>query len=177
MGFDKIRRDILRDREKWRTIPGYRGFGSGPDNSQGLRLTPRIELGRVWIRMTIDDAITGYPGIAHGGASFAVLDELMGWLVMSHLGRAGFTTFSTVRYFAPLVAGREYLFQAVPDGEADLIEYPRRVSLRGSVIEEGRPNMPLIEMRAEMLLASRRLAERILGRSLDPIVAEMFPED
>src|SRR5262249_11869682 len=62
---DSVVFDILQQREIWRRHPEYACFWSSPDNPRGLRLTPHVEPGRVWLRMRIEREHSGFMGIAH----------------------------------------------------------------------------------------------------------------
>lgn len=174
----KLLLDPLQLREQWRRLPSYGCFWSSPDNPRGLRLTPTIELGRVFVEMTIDREHSGFPGIAHGGIAFTILDGLMGWFIMAHEGRAGFTTQSAVQYRAPLLVGRRYLFEALDDTSAKPAD--GTVSLLGRVFEAvaspGNKD-PLLEIKATFFLPNRKTAIRVLGVPLGAEGEHLFPED
>ncbi|MDP2316714.1 MAG: alpha/beta fold hydrolase [Pseudomonadota bacterium] len=154
--------DVHRAREAWRKDPEYSCFWSGPDNPRGLRLTPSVEPGRVWVRMRVERDHSGIVGIAHGGIAFTILDGLMGWLVMSHLGRVGVTSSATIRYQAPLRVGEEYEFEAVP--ERAVVEVDDAVQVTARVFPVGRRDRPCADMHATFFLPNRAHAEHILGR-------------
>lgn len=58
-------------------------YGCGPDNEAGLRLVARAaEPGAVEATYTFPRRYEGGPGVAHGGATAAVLDDLYGRLLV-----------------------------------------------------------------------------------------------
>ena len=65
--FDAVVVDLFEERERWRQQPDYACFWSSPDNPRGLRLTPHVGPGRVWLRLRIEREHSGIQGIAHGG--------------------------------------------------------------------------------------------------------------
>ncbi len=164
--------DVHSAREAWRKDPDYSCFWSGPDNPRGLRLTPSVEPGRVWVRMRVERDHSGIVGIAHGGITFTILDGLMGWLVMSHLGRVGVTSSATIRYQAPLRVGEEYEFEAVP--ERTVVEVDDAVQVVGRAFPVGRPDRSCAEMHATFFLPNRAQAEHILGRPVGTLGDGLF---
>ena len=60
-------------------------FGCGPDNAQGLGLTPRLEGDKVVADIEFSPWFQGGPGVVHGGATAAFLDDLMGFVLLAHL--------------------------------------------------------------------------------------------
>jgi pimeloyl-ACP methyl ester carboxylesterase/acyl-coenzyme A thioesterase PaaI-like protein len=165
--------DVLRERELWRQHPDYSCFWSGPDNPRGLRLTPRIEPGRVSVRTTIGRDHSGVVGLAHGGIVFTVLDGVMGWLIMSHLGRLGLTRQAHVEYLAPVHVGQEVEFEAVPDPEVPVTA--QHVSVLARAYPVGAPDRPCARVRAQFFLPDRSKAEAVLGRTLEGVSANLFP--
>jgi acyl-coenzyme A thioesterase PaaI-like protein len=172
--FDSIVKDLIDERKKWESIPGYKCFWSGLGNEAGLRLTPVIERRRVWLRTVLEKEYSGIPGIVHGGIPWVIIDGLMGWLVMSHLGRAGVTTNSKLEYKGAVRVGEAYIFEAVP--KEDSFE-SRTVSLVGRVFSESRPEKSLLIAEADYFLPSQDQAEKILGFPLTGTAAKMFPQD
>ena len=167
--------DLLELRERWRKLPNYGCFWSSPDNPRGFRLTPTIQPGRLSVKMTVDREQSGFPGIAHGGVAFTILDGLMGWYVMSHYGRAGLTTHSSVEYMAPLVVGRTYLFVATEDKSKT--SEKGTVNLEGQVFFAEDQSKPLLKMKATFFLPNRKTAKRVLGIDLGKEGESLFPEE
>jgi acyl-coenzyme A thioesterase PaaI-like protein len=172
----KIKKDILKMREEWRKLPDYGCFWSSPDNSRGLKLTPKIELGKVSVEMLIEREHSGIPGIAHGGIAFTIIDGLMGWYIISHEGRAGFTTQATTQYRGPLKVGKKYLFEAVVDQAAN--PQPGTISMLGRVLNADNPDpkKSLVEIRAQFILPNRDLAKKVLDMDFGEHFRELFPE-
>ena len=172
----KLLLDLIALRERWRQMPDYGCFWSSPDNQRGFKLTPKIEAGKISVEMTIDREQSGFPGIAHGGIPFTILDGLMGWYVMSHYGRAGLTTNSNIEYSAPLVVGKKYFFQAIEDPE-NASSPKETVKLMGQVFNADTHDKPLLQMKATFFLPNRKTAKRVLGIPLGPEGEELFPEE
>jgi acyl-coenzyme A thioesterase PaaI-like protein len=69
-------------------------FVCGSANPRGLGLTLRHDGGRVFTDFDLDESAQGPPGLAHGGAIAAILDEVMGgavWLAGHRALLASFT--------------------------------------------------------------------------------------
>jgi acyl-coenzyme A thioesterase PaaI-like protein len=172
----KLLLDLISLRERWRKMENYGCFWSSPDNHRGFRLTPSIEEGKVSVQMEVEREHSGFPGIAQGGVAFTILDGLMGWYVMSHYGRAGFTTQANVEYMAPLVVGKKYLFQAIEDPENTSL--PKgTVKLLGQVFNVDAAEKPLLQMKATFFLPNRKTAQKVLGIPLGVEGEELFPEE
>jgi hypothetical protein len=172
-----IKKDLFKLREEWRKLPEYGCFWSSPDNMRGLRLTPKIEPGLVSVEMTIDREHSGYPGIAHGGIAFTILDGLMSWYLMSHEGRAGFTTQAITTYKGPLKVGKKYSFEVSVDENVPSAK--DRTSLIGKVFDVLDPcdkRKSLVEIQAQFILPNRALAKQVLGIELGKHGEEFFPE-
>lgn len=166
----EIKLDVVALREKWRALPNYGCWWSSPDNQKGLQLTPNIEPGRLWVEMQVESHHSGFPGIAHGGLAFTILDGLMGWYIMAHEGRAGFTTNCTVSYKGPLKVGETYTFEAKRDEGA---KDESQVNLIGIAFQD--PGAPLVQVTASFLLPNRELAKKVLRIDLGPEGEELFP--
>ena len=59
-------------------------FCCGRDNPIGLHLQFDFDGERVWTTFTPQDYHQGYPGILHGGISYAILDEVIGRVAIAH---------------------------------------------------------------------------------------------
>lgn len=174
----KLKLDLFALREKWRKLPDYGCFWSSPDNPKGLQLTPTIEVGKVSVEMLVEREHSGIPGIAHGGIAFTIIDGLMGWYIMSHEGRVGFTTKATTKYFAPLRVGQTYLFE-VKSPELPVCESPiNSIRLVGTVYQKNvtpEQQKPMVQIEAEFILPNRSMAQKILGIELSDELKELFP--
>lgn len=171
----EIKKDVIALRESWRKLPNYGCFWSSPDNPRGLKLTPQIEPGRISVEMEIEREHSGFPGIAHGGIAYTIIDGLMGWYLMAHEGRAGFTIQMTTQYKAPLKVGGRYLFE-VKSASEGLEE--GKISLIGRVFgvaDQSRTS--LVEIQGQFILPNRALAKKILGADLGSHGEELFPEN
>ena len=102
---------------------------------------------------------------------------MMGWLLMSNLGRMGVTSSATIRYLAPLRVGTEYEFEAVPDLAATNTK--TNIALVARAFPVGSPGETCVELRAQFALPGREAAELILERAIFPDELPLFlaPED
>lgn len=81
---------------------GDRCYGCGPDNPAGFALVAHAADGAaVTAELTFDDRHLGAPGLAHGGAIAAVLDDLYGMALVRNLVPA-VTVDLAVSYRRPL---------------------------------------------------------------------------
>jgi acyl-coenzyme A thioesterase PaaI-like protein len=172
----KLVKDVLAMRENWRKRADYGCFWSSPDNPVGLKLTPTIEPGRLFVDMVIDRYRTGFPGIAQGGIAFAILDGLMSWYLMSHLGRGGFTKTAEIAYRRPLKVGTSYRFEVIAES-VNLTS--KEAVLRGDAYETtaSKPEKTCLTMTARFILPSRKLAAMVLGNDLGTDGEELFPDE
>jgi acyl-coenzyme A thioesterase PaaI-like protein len=113
-------------------------MGCGPENPDSLGVTVRFTEDRVHGTVTFDHRHGGAPGFVHGGALAAVMDDLLG-NVLILIDRPGVTATMTVDYRGPALLGRALRLEAwceKIDG--------RKLHLRGEVhdgdtlIAEGR---------------------------------------
>jgi acyl-coenzyme A thioesterase PaaI-like protein len=80
-------------------------YGCGPDNPAGFGLAAvAAPGGGVRAELTFDDRFLGAPGLAHGGAIAAVLDDLFGMVLIRELLPA-VTVDLQVRYGRPIHLG------------------------------------------------------------------------
>lgn len=175
----EIKKNVFALREAWRKRPDYNCFWSGPDNERGLRLTPTIEPGRVFVDLKIETFHSGFPGIANGGVSFTILDGMMSWYLMSHLGRGGFTKTASLSYFAPLHVGKTYRFEVTAAEVPN--QTPANFKLTGQVFpvkdtDNTVGTKPLLVMEADFFLPDRKTAEAVLRTTLGTEGEELFPE-
>jgi hypothetical protein len=132
----------------------------------------------LYVDVLIGRLHSGYPGIASGGMSFTVLDGLMGWYLMSHLGRAGFTKTCELQYSRPLHVGKTYRFQVmVPEGGST---EPTNYDLVGLVfpVSDGKePDeaKPFIKMKASFFLPNRAIAKQVMQVPFGEMGEELFP--
>jgi acyl-coenzyme A thioesterase PaaI-like protein len=54
-------------------------FACGTLNTNGLGLVLHLEPDRCWTELELDRRFEGWDGIAHGGISSTILDEVMAW--------------------------------------------------------------------------------------------------
>ncbi len=79
-------------------------FGCGSENPDGLHLEVRYEQDRVVVDVAFDKRHEGGPGLVHGGMSAAVLDDLIGFVMIAHR-QPGVTANLSVNYLRPIPVG------------------------------------------------------------------------
>lgn len=105
----------------WRFVPDEEGFypahreacfGCGPDNEAGLQIRVRDgEGGDLVCHYRFPTRFQGGPGLAHGGAIAAVLDDVLGTVPLAK-GAPRVTGKLTVNYRRPVVIGHEVTIRA-----------------------------------------------------------------
>lgn len=80
-------------------------FGCGPENESGIGLRMRAVGGRVVADLVFDRRHEGAPGLVHGGAVAAALDDLFGGVLVT-LAAPAVTANLSVDYRAPVPLGR-----------------------------------------------------------------------
>jgi acyl-coenzyme A thioesterase PaaI-like protein len=89
-------------------------LGCGPQNAHGFQIEVRATETGVHLRHAFDKRHVGAPGLVHGGAVAAVIDDLFGFLLFKAGGPA-VTRQLTVDYLAPLQLEVVYDFNAAID--------------------------------------------------------------
>ena len=79
-------------------------FGCGSENDHGLGIRPRYDDGKVIAELLFAPRFQGGPGVVHGGATAAFLDDLMGFVMMAHRQPA-VTARLEVNYLLPIPLG------------------------------------------------------------------------
>ena len=79
-------------------------FGCGSANPDGLGLKPRYEDDRVLAEIDFAPRFEGGPGLVHGGATAAFIDDLIGFVMIAHQ-RPGVTAKLEVNYLRPIPLG------------------------------------------------------------------------
>lgn len=59
-------------------------FGCGPENDQGLGVSVRLEGDKIVADLRFAPRFQGGPGLVHGGAIAAFIDDLMGFVPVAH---------------------------------------------------------------------------------------------
>ena len=173
LAFNEIVLDLLQERELWSTHPEFGCFWSDLNNPKGLQLTPTIEPGKVSLVFKVDKYHSGIMGIAHGGVPITILDGMMGWFLLSHLGQSGVTTKTTTEYFGPLHVSKDYRFEVtLAEGETPT---PKSIPLVGQVFDCASKKL-LIKFSAQFFLPNRKQAAAILQKTLDPMLSKYFPD-
>ena len=170
--------DVAQLREQWRSVGDYSCFMTSPDNPRGLRLTPTVEPGRATVTLTITPDLSGFPGVAHGGISYTVLDGLMGWYILSHYHRGAFTVETKTRYRKPLMVGKTYLFEVRESPSKSNSDY--HLALDGhvyEVIEGKRSHSHLLTMHATFAFATRSIARHMFKDSIFQLGESFFIDE
>ena len=88
-----------------------RCMGCGPENPDSLGVRVHFEGDRVHGTVTLDHRHGGAPGYVHGGALAAVMDDLLG-NVLILINRPGVTATMTVDFRRPALLGRPLRLEA-----------------------------------------------------------------
>lgn len=74
-------------------FPGYGCFACDPRNNLGLRMKfyADDEKGEVLTRLRLEEHLSGFPGILHGGIQCALVDEVAFWAMFDKLKKIGLT--------------------------------------------------------------------------------------
>jgi acyl-coenzyme A thioesterase PaaI-like protein len=83
-------------------------FACGTLNANGLRLLLHVEPGRSWSAVTLDQRFEGWAGIAHGGITCTILDEVMAWALVG-TDNWGLTARMAVEFRRPVEVGRPFM--------------------------------------------------------------------
>lgn len=84
-------------------------FVCGMQNPIGLKIIFEADGQRVWAKFTAEKEHQGYPGVLHGGITFALLDEVIGRVAME-LDESSpwmMTAKAEMRYRKPVPIGEE----------------------------------------------------------------------
>ena len=87
-------------------------FVCGADNPHGLKLRFTADDTGVRADFAPKQAHAGYPGLLHGGALGAALDEAMFWAATHSVGRMHMSVEMTVRYRSKVRVGEQYQIHA-----------------------------------------------------------------
>jgi acyl-coenzyme A thioesterase PaaI-like protein len=80
-------------------------FACGTLNEHGLGLVLHVGPDRAWAETTLDRRAEGWDGMAHGGITATILDEVMAWS-LAGADNWGVTARMTIAYRAPVALGR-----------------------------------------------------------------------
>jgi acyl-coenzyme A thioesterase PaaI-like protein len=74
-------------------FPGYGCFACDPRNKLGLRMKfyADDEKGEVFTKLRLEEHLSGFPGILHGGIQCALVDEVAFWAMFDKLKKIGVT--------------------------------------------------------------------------------------
>lgn len=86
-------------------------FGCGPNNAHGLQMRVLRSGDGVATRQAFDRRHQGAPGIVHGGALAAAVDDLFGFVLYT-VGTLAVTRMLTVDYLQPALLDVEYDLEA-----------------------------------------------------------------
>ncbi|MGB7293146.1 MAG: PaaI family thioesterase [Thermodesulfobacteriota bacterium] len=74
-------------------FPGYGCFACDPRNKLGLRMKFYADdkKGEVFTKLRLEEHLSGFPGILHGGIQCALVDEVAFWAMFDKLKKIGVT--------------------------------------------------------------------------------------
>jgi acyl-coenzyme A thioesterase PaaI-like protein len=91
------------DGVRYELVP-HNCFACGTLNTNGLGLLLHLEPGRSWTELTLDERFQGWDGIAHGGITTTILDEVMAWALVAK-DNWGLTARLSVEFRKPVAIG------------------------------------------------------------------------
>jgi len=97
-----------------REVPQYwpgNCFACSQTNPWGLKLKFWISDQGCFSKCILSENYSGFTGIAHGGIISTLIDEVAAWTVIAKMGKLGFTTDMSVRYFKPVPTDAEIIVQ------------------------------------------------------------------
>lgn len=86
-------------------------FGCSRHNPQGLQLQFVPTATGCRTRCTVPDHLCGFDGIAHGGITSLLLDEVAAWAMAVQLERLGLTAELTAQYHQPVPTGTDLVVE------------------------------------------------------------------
>ncbi|MBI5472167.1 MAG: PaaI family thioesterase [Ignavibacteriae bacterium] len=97
-------------------LPTYDAcYVCGQEHPSGLRARFFVgEQDHVFVRFIPLATQTGYDNVVHGGVIAALMDELLGWVVVLKTERMCFTAEITLRYLKPITTEKAYVGDAGP---------------------------------------------------------------
>lgn len=123
--------------EAWGYVPDAEGvypphrevcFGCGPDNPTGLGIRVRDGGdGTIVCTYRFPERFMGGPGVVHGGAIAAVMDDVLGTVPLA-MRRPAVTGQLTVNYRRPVIVGHEVTVRAWEEGSDG-----RKMTVRGTM--------------------------------------------
>ena len=137
-------------------LQGYRCFACGTDNPIGLGMRFYLSEDRrgVCSDVTLSENHVGWETIAHGGIVGTLLDEAMGWAVITFRRTWFVTRTMEVRYLRPVPVGLPLTVEGrVESGDGDLC-------LASAVVRET-GGKPFARATAEMAFLSEKRVARI----------------
>lgn len=155
---------------------GYRCFACGTHNPIGLQMSFYLEGATVRSDITLSEHHCGWENIAHGGIISTVLDEVMGWTVLTFKRDFFVTKSIEVRFLKPVMV--ETPLMAIGNIES---ESPRGgCRVKGALV--GADGVKLASAKAEMTFLSEnrlqflpeRYREEMLNifREMDALVKD-----
>lgn len=102
-------------------------FVCGMENGGGLKMRfHSVGPGQVEARYSVDPRYQGYPGVVHGGIIAAMLDEVVGRVMMTEDPNRFFMTAKLeIRYRAPVPIGEELLLKGRLDKQKGRMTFAR----------------------------------------------------
>ncbi|HEY8497841.1 MAG TPA: PaaI family thioesterase [Limnochordales bacterium] len=138
-------------------------FVCGRENQAGIRARVVAGARGGFVSATLSQALAGLPGIVHGGAVVALLDEAMWYAVFGQAGIPSVTAHLEVRFVRPAPPGTPLLAVARLDGLSEAGRPGPQGSAGGRRI--GRATARLLDGSGRLVAAARgRFAEVEAGQ-------------
>lgn len=88
-------------------LDGYNCFCCGSKNPIGFRMNFFAEADRVFSLVNLTENHAGWEHLTHGGLLATLLDEIMGWALLTFIRKFAVTRKMEVRYLRPVPVGHE----------------------------------------------------------------------
>lgn len=131
----------------------------GLANPEGMRACFRKEGDRVVAEHTFSEWWIGYPGLVHGGATAALMDDLLVWTLAGLRGKLSFTVDMHIRFRGPVRVGRPVRM------EGWLHDERRGIVAAEGTMEDAASGEVLTEAKGRLITVTKEKFREITGRA------------
>ena len=142
--------------------PVYNGFVGSQSNSDGLKIEFYHDLqSGVCCQWLPEKRFEGYPGILHGGISFAILDELAAYAVFKEFDTYSVTVCSKTHWLGRIRVGKTVYGKAVVTRK-----FWRFIQVKACIFNaKGRPTVEITNI---FYIPTKKEFERLIDKSVMP---------